>query len=448
MFTRFSGPPNRRLVALTAMMALLCGGALGVWAAGSDTSGVATEIRITDDGVQLLKNGKRVDDKGVRVTLDKKGAVVDVPGDKDGGSAPEPPEPPGYPDGMHDSNANDIVKFGTDVTIRPDRKVDGSVVVIGGSITVYGEVMGDAVSIGGDVNVRGSGRVHGDAVAVGGAVNEDAGSAVSGENVSIGIGALRLLPIVGVLAGIGSILGAIALFFVLLVIAGIALVLARERMDGMQEVYRHEMGKAVVYGGILTLLLGPVCVLLMITIIGIPVALILLLLAFPLAVLAGIVSSGIYLGRQIRPGLSTGWAAVAGLGALVALQWISGLLSHVPVIGLIGTVLGLVGALGWIWAFFAGLGAIWLTRFGNPLRVGKIRDTFMPPMGGAGTTAAAGATVPPSPPPSAPLSVTPAVWTPPAPRSSSFEQLPPAGPIITPVPPADPPVPPHPDGGD
>lgn len=446
MYMRFSGLRNQRIVALSTVAALLFGGAGSLMAASSDTSGVVSEIRITDEGVQVQKNGQRLPlhgKKGVTISVDTKRGThttrVEAP---DAPDTPDTPDTPGNGPDIHvdlgDTNANDIVKFGTDVTIRPGRKVDGSVVAIGGSITIFGEVMQDVVSIGGDINVRPSGNIHGDAVAVGGTVNEDAGSTVSGQNVSIGIGALRLLPIFGVLAGIGSILGAFALFLVLLVIAGIALVLARDRMEGMQEVYTHQMGKAVVYGFIVSLLLLPVSVLLFITIIGIPVALIILLLAFPVAALAGIVSSGIYLGHRIRPGLSSGWAAVTGLGTLVALQWVSGLLSHVPVIGLLGTVLGLVGALGWIWAFFAGLGAIWLTRFGNPRRLAKIRDAAMPPMGGMGGS---GMGVPPMPPTAA-ASTTPAVWTPPAPTSSSFGEPPQTRPIITSAPAPDSPDPP------
>ncbi len=427
MYTRFSRLQTRRVVAIATMAALLCGGALAVWAAGGDS--VATEIRITDDGVQIQKNGRDVPakhKKGVTISVDDKGTTsIDAPDVPD---TPDAPNAPHIKVDLGDSNANDIVKFGTDVTVRPGHKVDGSVVAIGGSITIYGEVMEDVVSIGGDVNVRPSGRIHGDAVAVGGTVNEDAGSVVSGENVSVGIGALRLLPMFGVVAGIGSIFAALALFFVLLVIAGIALVLARERMEGMQEIYRHEMLKATVYGFIVSLLLVPVTVLLCITVIGIPVALILFFLLFPVAALAGMVSSGIYLGHKIRPGLSTGWAAVVGLAALIVVVKAGGLIAHLPGIGVVGWVLGMVGALGWVWAFFAGLGAIWLTRFGNAKRITKLRDAYAPPSSGpAGGFASSTASA-------SPASPTPAVWTPPV--SSAVPELPPASAIVTP-PPAD-----------
>src|SRR5262249_49326809 len=151
-------------------------------------------------------------------------------------------------------NGNDVVKIGSDITIPAGKKVDGSVVAIGGSVTVLGEGMQDVVAVGGDVTVKPSGIVHGDAGAVGGTVREDPSSTVAGETAWIGIGALRPLPILGVFAGLGSLAASIALLLVLMLVALVVLVLARDRMEGMLDVYHRHMGKAVVYGLIVCLL--------------------------------------------------------------------------------------------------------------------------------------------------------------------------------------------------
>jgi len=186
------------------------------------------------------------------------------------------------------------------------------------------------------------------------------------------------------------------------------------------------MGKSIIYGFLLTLAFLPALLLLLITVIGIPVA-ILLPFVYCLASLAGVACSGIYLGRRLRPGLSAGLAALLGLGSLVMMQWIAGALSHVPVLGLLGVVLHLIAGLGWLWAYFAGLGAIWLTRFGDPKRVARLRE--QPPPAASAPSTPPPSPVSPSSPPAAPTS-----WPAPASETIGGVREHPAAPEAPPAP--------------
>jgi len=77
---------------------------------------------------------------------------------------------------------DEIVKFG-DIIVEEDMIVDGDVVSIGGSIDVYGEVLGDVVAVFGDVYLEDA-VVHGDVVAPFGEIVADEDSDIRGDHVS------------------------------------------------------------------------------------------------------------------------------------------------------------------------------------------------------------------------------------------------------------------------
>src|SRR5262245_26664641 len=121
-----------------------------------DTTAQATK---DDEGfsVRVVEDGKPVDPRlltpRARAALKKaaeeaKRAGVQI---QSGASPPEPPEPPDEPDIPEASDSNDLVRFGEDVEIAADKVIEGDVVAIGGSVTVYGRVKGDCVAIGGTV---------------------------------------------------------------------------------------------------------------------------------------------------------------------------------------------------------------------------------------------------------------------------------------------------------
>ena len=73
---------------------------------------------------------------------------------------------------VYTDTEDDVVKFG-DVVIEDDIRVIGDVVSIGGDITVYGKVMGDVVSVFGDVFLEGEAFIEGYVVAPFGTIFQD-----------------------------------------------------------------------------------------------------------------------------------------------------------------------------------------------------------------------------------------------------------------------------------
>jgi hypothetical protein len=316
---------------------------------------------------------------------------------------PEPPEPPDLPDEDVGSSDNDLVRFGEDIEIPADKVIDGDVVAIGGSVTVYGRVKGDCVAIGGAVRIKGSGVVEGDAVSMGGGgvSTSDSGS-VAGSNVSLGSWNLdhasHILPVAGVFGAVGTgiwLLVTMIKLSLTLLFAWLALLLARERLTYAVDVMGQRFGKSFLLGLaswagmvvtipvaiILIVLVGVIAAaILCITIIGIPVA-ILLVIAMVLgiialvmaAVLAGFLAflnGAMFLGRRVlaknpaaaqKPLL----AILAGLVLLVVLQaagkliGIIGLLVFHPIAIALGIAAGALCAV----LTTAGLGGILQTGF-------------------------------------------------------------------------------------
>ncbi|MCI0706692.1 MAG: hypothetical protein L0Y80_04300 [Ignavibacteriae bacterium] len=67
-----------------------------------------------------------------------------------------------------------------DVTIEKDETVNGNVVVKGGDLTVYGEIIGDVLVVGGTLYVKDGGLITGDARVISGDIVKDDGGVIEG----------------------------------------------------------------------------------------------------------------------------------------------------------------------------------------------------------------------------------------------------------------------------
>jgi hypothetical protein len=345
----------------------------------------------------------------VRVVEESKGKratripAVPVPGESGVPDAvPEPPDMPDVPDKPDslqvDSDSNDLVRFGEDITIPAGKVVEGDVVAIGGDVTVLGRVKGDVLSVGGAVEVRGGGAVEGDAVSLGGGVTTSDSASVAGSNVSIGTmrfwhGA-GMLPMLGKADGPDQWLATTVLKLALtLFFAWIALLLWKDGILRASSKLHEQFGKSFLWGlltmaglvvaipvGIIALVLLCVIavVILCITIIGIPVALLLiialvlaivgLIVGVIFAVFLGYLNGAHYLGRRILGARSDRyasplWAIAVGMAVVLVL----GLLGHLAAfVGMIifhpfSIAFGIAArALSFILTV-AGLGAVWLS---------------------------------------------------------------------------------------
>lgn len=87
----------------------------------------------------------------------------------------------------------DRVRFGGDITVGADERIQGDVVSLGGSVTVEGEVTGDVVAIGGPVTLGPGAIVRRDLSVIGGSLSRAPGAQVFGETNEVGGGAIGLL---------------------------------------------------------------------------------------------------------------------------------------------------------------------------------------------------------------------------------------------------------------
>ena len=255
----------------------------------------------------------------------------------------------------------DRVVMGRSLDIGPDEVVSKAVAV-GGSVTVLGHVRGDAVAVGGTVTLRPGARVEGDAIAIGGTVILEEGAVLEGDNVSLAgtvpaiIGSVTrsaverrgyFRPIWGVGARLAR--GVLVLGIALLVVAAFPGHVTRVKAFLASRPALSSLGGLAVFVGFM-----PLCVLLAVTIIGIPLIPVAALLLLTV-LLFGATVSAMWLGERVpllREG-KTPLRAVAIGGAILLV---------IGMIPWIGTLAVLAAAL-------IAAGAALLSRFGRGIEV-------------------------------------------------------------------------------
>jgi hypothetical protein len=269
-----------------------------------------------------------------------------------------------------------IFRMGSDVVVGEDESVDGDVVALWGNVTIKGAVSGDAVSIGGDVDVYPTGVVEGNAVSVGGSVTKQSGAVVEGEKISVGLfrgQSIRFPPFVMTRVTMPTVaLFARILKILLLVLVGIVVVsVAPKQVNKVQAKIRQNFLKAGLVGFLAEILVLPIFLLLVITIIGIPVA----LLAEPILILAalflGYAAVSLFIGEKIgeHTSLKPDTRIMTVVIGILAVELIP---LAARVIGMFGGLLSplafITALIGWLIAYVVitvGFGAAVLTRLGT-----------------------------------------------------------------------------------
>lgn len=85
-----------------------------------------------------------------------------------------------------DVRRGDLVRFGGNVSVGPNERVQGDVVAFGGSADIAGEVTGDVVVMGGALKLGPEAVVRGDVTAVGGTLERAPGAQILGEINEVG----------------------------------------------------------------------------------------------------------------------------------------------------------------------------------------------------------------------------------------------------------------------
>jgi len=350
-----------------------------------------------EQSVVVRVEGKMLSVRGVRLT-------PPVSPDSDAGLALPPPTVPGAdrqdaklpsrPDsavdmrpvpsapplpGASTTRATDRLVVGERSTVAAGERVRDAIVV-GGSLTVFGVVEGDAVAIGGSIHLMPGSVVRGELIALGGSVTQekgatvldqrgdeqraadrddgadepvtDAGDADAGEASGEDSGDSAADDKDGDEEGFVSQTLSSASSHALLFVFGLVLLgIWPQRIDALQGTISGSPLRTFALGVLGALGALVVCLLLIITIIGIPAAIV-LALASALAIYAGAAAAALAIGR-VLPFERLAKNPVLQLGAGVFVLFI---FARIPVLG--GVLFVIAAALGF--------GAILRTRLGQP----------------------------------------------------------------------------------
>jgi MFS family permease len=260
-----------------------------------------------------------------------------------------------------------IVRMGTDIVIDSSEVVDDAVVSLFGNVTVRGRVGGDVVAVLGSIRLEPGSVVDGDAVAVGGALDQASDATVHGQSIS-----LSFLPIRAGIPPLRALAIALFLAWVLAMVAGglLALLFPR-RLTRVAQAVSERTGWALLFGILLPPLAVIAGVLLMVTVIGIPVAF-LLPLVYLFTLWMGTVASTYLLGcRAARRELGMGLGLPLLLGTLIVgvLFGFGAVFAGVrSTMGTLGLFFPLLGVLLATSLSVIGSGAVIVSRFGSQPR--------------------------------------------------------------------------------
>lgn len=247
-------------------------------------------------------------------------------------------------------DVRDVVTMGGDA--RVDGRAFGNVVTMGGDADIGGIVVGNVATMGGDIRIRPTGVVFGRLETMGGeVVHEPGGSAVALSGAySGGWHDAAETPGDGVFAAVVDVAEAGLRYALLFLGALLFAFFAPERFARLHTAVRRAPLRSVAGGTVALLAAGMLSLVLVITIIGIPVAFLLGLAVF-VAACAGLATVGHLVGQALpirvleeRPVLRL----AAGIAALFVV-------TRVPFFGWFAFLIALC----------IGLGAVVLTRLGK-----------------------------------------------------------------------------------
>ena len=306
------------------------------------------EIRIDDEGI------RGIDEFGKEVIFEERLGRGDRDDEYDGDRGPY--------DGPTGEQA--IVEFGN-VYIEYDDEIDGDVVTIKGNVTVDGIVYGNIVSPK-TVVLGPEAIVTGDIIAK--RLEKDPDAEFHGRHILFSLGSFPFPYKIGIgLPGLGSWI-IVAIF--MMIFTSIFMIIFQRPVKRIQYHLATGFFKNLAVGLVLILAILPVFVLLCITIVGIPVAIIVYPLALLGAFILGHIGAAYFVGKalgRLTDSLrfdSTFVTTIVGVAALMVSWMISGFFVAVgsEALAIFFFVFGIITL---AITATAGLGAVWLSRFGT-----------------------------------------------------------------------------------
>jgi len=331
----------------------------------------AVSISITDEGIRLNTGGKE------RYILDLEG--IEIPEEmleKLGGIPESILAKLDYMDDerYYRDRGRDIVKLGEDLHVAENELIRGDVVSVAGDVIIEGKVMGDVVSVFGDIELESTAIVNGEAVCVFGELYKEDGARVRGETVVVGgnvPSASWIFPAFG--KGMFRFVSRIVMFIIGVLLMGIVLAMLPDRMKRSSEYVFGSffkslgLGALILFGG--SFFVAIFAIILGITIVGIPIA-ILLGLSFAALMLIGYFVSAFALGKLIARRFNMGSDSAflhgfLGLLLLSVLGLISGIMFFSPFLQPLRILFKTFGGFLQLLALLTGVGAFILSKAGT-----------------------------------------------------------------------------------
>jgi len=328
----------------------------------SDTTlGRATEVQIGNGGITIVRKKRRENSTGVYIDQEKLSRLSSIH--------------------LSELDSGDIVKFGEAIVIREGEVVNGDVVAIGGDIQIAGTVAGDVVAVGGDVVAKSTAVIRGDAVSVGGKVTKEPGAELGGSRIAtpflpksffrwstMGWKGPRPYPHPRFFIGARF---TVVLFFVFLFLSLLITLFLPNHIKRINSSIEGGFLKAGLVGFLADILILPVFVMLCITVIGIPVALLVEPIVLFVAMILGFAGISFFLGEKINQTtnltLSSPLAKVLAGGIIIELLPFLAALTGIGG-GIFSPVSWVLNIVGWLTLYIGwtvGFGAVFITRFGT-----------------------------------------------------------------------------------
>jgi hypothetical protein len=205
-----------------------------------------------------------------------------------------------------------------DTIVTQDQQVE-NVVVAGGDVEIRGTVRDAVLVLNGNLTIKKTARIKGGVFVFGGVIKQETGASVSDNVLNLSLDTPtqnNLLAAGGALVGYWFLKLAVSL--VLLIVPIFIAVAAKDRIMVFSKQIHHSFRQLVLIGLAVTLLLGSLLVLLSLTVLGIPVALVILAVLL-LFFFIGLASAAVWIGQMI-PGFQGNFplSSLSGAAVLIA----------------------------------------------------------------------------------------------------------------------------------
>lgn len=178
--------------------------------------------------------------------------------------------------------AAENVQYGQDMVLQETQRVE-NVVIIGGDATIYGSVRDAVIVLNGDLNIKSSARINGLVLVIGGEIIQEPGPKLTDNvlNINFNQATANSLFIGGMfVAGVWFLRFMLSVMLIILPV--VTFLIAKDRLEPLVSVVRLSLRRVFLVGVVMNILFVAICILLSVTIIGLPI--VVLLLLFNLAV--------------------------------------------------------------------------------------------------------------------------------------------------------------------